>query len=40
MKKMKEYNTALKCATIMYTWRKEKGETGMSARNGIDLIRN
>jgi hypothetical protein len=40
LKKMKEYNTAFKQATIMYAQEKEKGETGMSARNGIDLIRN
>jgi hypothetical protein len=40
LKKMKEYNTAFKRATIMYEREKEKRETGMSARDVVDLIRN
>ena len=40
LKKMEDYNTAFKCATIMYAQEYEKGETGMSARNVVDLIRN
>ncbi len=40
LKQMKEYNTAFKRATIMYAREKEKRETGMSARNVVDLIKN
>ena len=39
LKKMKEYNTAFKRVKIMYAREKEKGETGISARNVVDLIR-
>ena len=39
LKEMKEYNTAFKRVKIMYAREKEKGETGISARNVVDLIR-
>jgi hypothetical protein len=39
-KKKREYNTAFKRATLMYAREKEKGKSGMSARNVTELIQN
>jgi hypothetical protein len=39
-KKKREYNTAFKRATLMYAREKEKGISGMSARNVTELIQN